>query len=60
MVSTFTGPAVYTDQEKFQKVDFADIAKGKAKFASKADNGWIAMVQHYFVAAWILCRRLDS
>ncbi|HNC21341.1 membrane protein insertase YidC [Accumulibacter sp.] len=53
MVSTFTGPAVYTDQEKFQKVDFADIAKGKAKFASKADNGWIAMVQHYFVAAWI-------
>lgn len=53
MVSTFTGPAVYTDQEKFQKVDFADIEKGKARFASKADNGWIAMVQHYFVAAWI-------
>jgi YidC/Oxa1 family membrane protein insertase len=53
MVSTFTGPAVYTDQEKFQKVDFADIEKGKAKFANKADNGWIAMVQHYFVAAWI-------
>jgi YidC/Oxa1 family membrane protein insertase len=53
MVSTFTGPAVYTDQDKFQKVSFEDIEKGKAKFANKSDNGWIAMVQHYFVAAWI-------
>lgn len=53
MVSTFTGPAVYTEQEKYQKVDFADLEKGKAKFATKADNGWLAMVQHYFVAAWL-------
>jgi len=53
MVSTFTGPAVFTDQGKYQKVAFSDIEKGSAKFASKADDGWIAMVQHYFVAAWI-------
>ncbi len=53
MVSTFTGPAVYTEQEKYQKVDFVDLEKGKAKFATKADNGWLAMVQHYFVAAWL-------
>ncbi len=52
-VVTFTGPAVYTDAEKFQKVEFADIQKAKAKFAQKADNGWLAMVQHYFVAAWL-------
>jgi YidC/Oxa1 family membrane protein insertase len=51
-VVTFTGPAVYTDAEKFQKVEFADILKGKAKFAQKADNGWVAMIQHYFVSAW--------
>jgi YidC/Oxa1 family membrane protein insertase len=49
--STFTGPAVYTEQSKYQKVSFEDIAKGKAKFADKADNGWVAMIQHYFVAA---------
>ena len=49
--STFTGPAVYTEQSKYQKVSFEDIAKGKAKFADKSDNGWVAMVQHYFVAA---------
>ena len=53
MVATFTGPSVYTEQEKYQKVDFADLEKGKAKFATKADNGWLAMVQHYFVAAWL-------
>ena len=53
MVSTFTGPAVYTDQEKFQKVAFADIEKGKANFATKSDNGWLAMIQHYMVSARI-------
>ncbi|HEX5801561.1 MAG TPA: membrane protein insertase YidC [Azospira sp.] len=53
MVMTFTGPAVYTDAEKYQKLDFADVAAGKAKFAKTADNGWLAMVQHYFVSAWV-------
>src|SRR5574343_899480 len=53
MVSTFTGPAIYTEGEKYQKIDFADIAKDKAKFAKTADNGWLAMVQHYFVTAWV-------
>ncbi|MBI5923305.1 MAG: membrane protein insertase YidC [Betaproteobacteria bacterium] len=52
-VSTFTGPAVFTEQDKYQKVSFEEIAKGKAKHAQKADNGWIAMVQHYFVSAWM-------
>jgi YidC/Oxa1 family membrane protein insertase len=53
MVSTFTGPAVYTDTDKYQKVSFEDIAAGKAKFAKTADNGWLAMVQHYFVSAFL-------
>ncbi|MBL8429230.1 MAG: membrane protein insertase YidC [Dechloromonas sp.] len=53
MVSTFTGPAVFTDAEKYQKIDFSAIAENKAKFAKTADNGWLAMVQHYFVAAWV-------
>lgn len=58
MVSTFTGPAVYTEQDKYQKIPFGDIEKGKAKFNTKADNGWMAMVQHYFVAAWIPAEKL--
>ncbi|MGC2518140.1 MAG: membrane protein insertase YidC [Burkholderiales bacterium] len=50
MVKTFTGAAIYTEQDKFQKLAFSDIDKGKLSSKS-ADNGWIAMVQHYFVAA---------
>jgi YidC/Oxa1 family membrane protein insertase len=53
MVSTFTGPAVFTEGEKYQKVNFSSIADNKAAFAKTADNGWLAMVQHYFVSAWV-------
>ncbi len=52
-VPTYTGVAVYTELEKFMKVDFADIEKGKAKHPTSTDNGWIGMLQHYFVAAWL-------
>lgn len=52
-VPTYTGPAVYTAQEKFQKVDFASIDKGSTKYPKNAENGWIGMLQHYFVAAWL-------
>ena len=51
-IATFTGPAIYTDEGKFQKVNFVDVDKGKAKFVQKAKDGWLAMVQHYFVAGW--------
>ena len=51
-IATFTGPAIYTDEGKFQKVEFADVDKGKAKFVQKAKDGWLAVVQHYFVAGW--------
>jgi YidC/Oxa1 family membrane protein insertase len=59
MVSTFTGPAQYTELGKFNKINFKDIEKGDAKFETKADNGWIAMVQHYFVSAWIPQEKLQ-
>ena len=51
---TFTGPAMYTDAGKFHKIDFKDIAKGKVDIPKSADNGWVAMVQHYFASAWLL------
>ena len=52
-VPTYTGPAVYTDKDKFQKIDFASIAKNKAGIPSTSDNGWAGMLQHYFVSAWV-------
>jgi YidC/Oxa1 family membrane protein insertase len=55
---TFTGPAVYTDATKFAKVDFKDIEKrrpgDKIGHETQSDNGWIAMVQHYFTSAWLI------
>ena len=54
--ATFTGPALYTDAEKFQKIEFSDIEKNKAKLPGtqqKDSPTWIAMVQHYFASAWI-------
>ena len=52
--STFTGPAVYTDAKKFQKIEFTDIEKNKAEFEKTTQQGYVAMVQHYFAAAWLL------
>jgi len=52
--STFTGPAVYTEAKKYQKVEFSDIEKNKVDIEKNASNGYIAMVQHYFVSAWLL------
>ncbi|CAN7576060.1 membrane protein insertase YidC [Rhizobacter sp. LjRoot28] len=51
---TFTGPALYTDTSKFQKVEFKDIEDGDAEHEKAANNGWVAMVQHYFASAWLL------
>ena len=52
--STFTGPAVYTDAKKYQKVEFADIKKNKADYEKQSNTGYVAMVQHYFASAWLL------
>ncbi|HET7200963.1 MAG TPA: membrane protein insertase YidC, partial [Burkholderiales bacterium] len=51
MTRTYTGAAVYTEQSKLQKVTFEDIDKGKISYPKASDDGWIAMIQHYFVAA---------
>jgi YidC/Oxa1 family membrane protein insertase len=52
--STFTGPAIYTEAQKYQKVEFKDIENNKVDVEKQATNGYVAMVQHYFASAWIL------
>jgi YidC/Oxa1 family membrane protein insertase len=52
--TTFTGPAVYSDTAKYQKVEFANIDKGKIDIQRQASDGYVAMVQHYFFSAWLL------
>jgi len=57
--STFTGPAVYTDAKKYQKIEFADIKKKNAEYEKQSTNGYVAMVQHYFASAWVLPEGMD-
>jgi YidC/Oxa1 family membrane protein insertase len=52
--STFTGPAIYTDAKKYQKIEFTDIEKNKADYEKTTQQGYVAMVQHYFASAWVL------
>ncbi len=56
--TAYTGPAMYTDAGKFFKVEFADIDKAQKgstiDHVKTADDGWVAMVQHYFASTWIV------
>ena len=52
--STFTGPAIYTEAKKYQKIEFKNIEKGSVDVEKSASNGYVAMVQHYFASAWLL------
>ena len=54
MLPTYTGAAVYTKGEKYQKVAFDDIDKGKTPYSKTSqDEGWVAIVQHYFLSAFL-------
>lgn len=49
--NAYLGAALTTDQDKYKKFDFEDMAEGA--FKAEKLGGWVAMVQHYFVSAWI-------
>ncbi len=54
MLPTYTGLAVYTQQDKFKKVSFKDVDGDKLSFnKSIIDHGWVAIIQHYFVSAFL-------
>lgn len=48
---TYTGGVFYNPKDKYEKVDFDDMAKKKLDVES--DRGWLAMIEHYFLSAWI-------
>ena len=47
----FLGAATTTPEDRFKKFSFDDIADEPWKLAQS--GGWIAMMQHYFLSAWI-------
>ena len=48
---TYTGGAIYSPAEKYEKISFDDMDEGKLDRPVR--GGWIAMLQHYFLAAWV-------
>ncbi|HEU4647086.1 MAG TPA: membrane protein insertase YidC [Burkholderiales bacterium] len=53
MMYVYTGPVYYTQERAYNKVDFSDVENGKADLPKDASDGWIGMMQHYFVSAWL-------
>lgn len=50
-VNTYTGAAYYSPEDKYKKVSFSDMQA--QKLDRSVTGGWVAMIQHYFMAAWI-------
>ncbi|BBL72901.1 membrane protein insertase YidC [Methylogaea oryzae] len=51
LVRTYTGGVYYNAEDKYKKVTFDDMADDNLNRTVK--DGWLAMIQHYFLAAWI-------
>jgi len=56
-IYTYTGGVVYNEELKYEKIDFSDIADKRhladIGLANRMQGGWLAMIQHYFLAAWV-------
>jgi YidC/Oxa1 family membrane protein insertase len=50
-IHTYTGGVLYSPEEKYQKISFDDMEK--TNLNREVAGGWAAMIQHYFVGAWI-------
>ena len=50
-IYTYTGGVIYSPEEKYEKIDFSDMADEDLKRDIK--SGWAAVIQHYFLAAWV-------
>ena len=48
---TYTGGVVYDNEDKYQKISFDDMRDEPLDKTVK--GGWAAMIQHYFLGAWI-------
>lgn len=54
----YLGFATTTNDDRFKKIDFDDVSK--KTFSTDKEGGWIALIQHYFVSAWIPDQSLEN
>jgi YidC/Oxa1 family membrane protein insertase len=50
-IYTYTGGVIYSEAEKYEKIDFDDM--DDKDLSRDISTGWAAMIQHYFVTAWL-------
>jgi len=53
---TFKGAAIYTTEDKYEKISFDEMEEQELASRSELNNqvgGWVAMLEHYFVGAWV-------
>lgn len=55
---TYTGGAYSSSETNYKKYSFEDMEKANLSIATK--QGWIALLQHYFVTAWIPNQHADN
>ena len=60
MMASYTGAAMYTEAGKFQKIAFDDAGKAKPDHITQAADGWMGMIQHHFVTAWLTGKSDDT
>ena len=50
-IRTYTGGVIYNEEDKYEKIDFEDMYE--ENLSLDAIGGWSAIIQHYFLSAWI-------
>lgn len=50
-IHTYTGGVIYSQDEKYEKIKFKDMKE--KNLDRQVKGGWAAMIQHYFLGAWI-------
>ena len=48
---TYLGPVFSSTKDNYEKYDFGDIRD--SSYQNKSLGGWVALIQHYFLSAWI-------
>jgi YidC/Oxa1 family membrane protein insertase len=51
LIYTYTGAVFSSPEERYEKIDFDDMQDDKLE--KNISNGWVAMLQHYFVTALV-------
>jgi len=50
-MNPYVGAAITTEEERYKKVEFDDIEDDR--YQKTVDSGWVALLERYFLSAWI-------